>query len=93
MSLARHLYPNHRFMIFDERQIPVKNNSIDYIIIVAVLHHISDDQIKQYLLEFNRIFKPGGKIIVMEPYLCERTKFNVSVKLFPPSTTTLAMRS
>lgn len=76
IELARRLYPNHRFMIFDEQQIPVQNNSIDYIIIVAVLHHISDDLIKQYLLEFNRILKPGGKIIIMEPYLCERAKFN-----------------
>lgn len=63
-------------MIFDEKRIPTHNASVDFIIVVAVLHHISDDQIKDYLLEFERILKPGGRVIVMEPYLCNKNRFN-----------------
>lgn len=48
---------------------------MDYIFVVAVLHHIPDDQIKAYLSEFERILKPGGEVIVIEPYLGERTLF------------------
>lgn len=76
VRLAKRLYPNHTFEIFDERQIPIENNSIDYIFVVAVLHHISDEQIRSYLVEFQRILKPGGKVIVMEPYFCMKRRFN-----------------
>ncbi|MET3208398.1 UNVERIFIED_CONTAM: SAM-dependent methyltransferase [Paenibacillus sp. PvR008] len=76
VELAKRLYPNHNFMIFKENRIPAQNDSIDYIFIIAVLHHIDDEQIKGYLLEFERILKPGGKIIVMKPYLCIRKNWN-----------------
>ncbi|WP_158453711.1 class I SAM-dependent methyltransferase [Paenibacillus beijingensis] len=76
VNLAKRLYPQHNFTVFDEKRISAPNDSIDYIFIVAVLHHIADEQIKDYLLEFERILKPGGKVIVMEPYLCERKKWN-----------------
>jgi len=74
--LARRLYPNHKFEVFDEQKIPIDNSSIDYIFVIAVLHHIPDELIQSYLLEFERILKPEGKIIVMEPYLCKERKLN-----------------
>jgi|GEM_PF-615913 len=74
--LARRLYPNHKFEVFDEQKIPIDNSSIDYIFVIAVLHHIPDELIRRYLLEFERILKPDGKIIVMEPYLCMNRRFN-----------------
>lgn len=49
---------------------------IEPIFVVAVLHHISDEQIRSYLVEFERILKPGGKVIVMEPYFCIKRRFN-----------------
>ncbi|MGM1050686.1 MAG: class I SAM-dependent methyltransferase [Bacillota bacterium] len=76
VGLAKQLYPEHNFMTFKENRIPAQNDSIDYIFIIAVLHHIDDKQIKEYLLEFERILKPGGKVIVMEPYLCNQKKWN-----------------
>lgn len=75
VNLAKRLYPSHTFMPFDHKRIPIPDQSLDYIFVVAVLHHIPDDQIKAYLSEFERILKPGGEIIVMEPYLGERTLF------------------
>ncbi|WP_148497762.1 class I SAM-dependent methyltransferase [Paenibacillus senegalensis] len=75
VGLAQRLYPNHRFMIFDEKQIPAPDASIDYIFVIAVLHHLDDSQIKNYLLEFERVLKPGGKIIAIEPCLWDHTPF------------------
>ncbi|XEC96443.1 class I SAM-dependent methyltransferase [Paenibacillus tarimensis] len=78
VNLAKMLYPGYRFKVFDADtgRIPAENDSVDYIFIVAVLHHIPDDPIKDYLLEFERVLKPGGKVIVMEPCLCEKKKFS-----------------
>ncbi|WP_307592367.1 class I SAM-dependent methyltransferase [Paenibacillus wynnii] len=76
VNLAKRIYPNHNFMHFDEKTIPAKDNSFDYIFVIAVLHHLNDQQINDYLLEFERILKPDGEIIVMEPYLCERKPLN-----------------
>lgn len=75
VGLAKRLYPNHHFMIFDEKQIPAQNASMDYIFVIAVLHHLHDGQIKDYLLEFERVLKPGGKIIAIEPCLFDNTPF------------------
>lgn len=75
VGLAKQLYPHHRFKIFDEKQIPAENASIDYIVVIAVLHHLNDGQIKDYLLEFERVLKPDGKIIAIEPCLCDNTPF------------------
>lgn len=76
VRLAQKLYPGYTFQIFDECKIPLDDNSIDYILAVSVLHHISDELIRDYLHEFERILKPDGMVIVMEPYLCQKRKFN-----------------
>jgi ubiquinone/menaquinone biosynthesis C-methylase UbiE len=76
VGLSKRLYPNHSFMLFDEKRIPAQDNSIDYIFSIAVLHHLHDEQIKDYLLEFERVLKPDGKIITIEPCLCEHATFN-----------------
>lgn len=74
VALAQKLYPQHRFSVFDENQVPAENHSVDYVLVVAVLHHLPDEKIKSYLHEFERVLKRGGKIIVMEPYLHERSR-------------------
>lgn len=76
IRFAKRLYPNHMFMVFDKYQIPMPDQSVDLILIVAVLHHISDEQITDYLHEISRVLKPEGKIIAIEPYLCRNHKLN-----------------
>ncbi|HEY0826830.1 MAG TPA: class I SAM-dependent methyltransferase [Bacilli bacterium] len=76
INFAKQLYPKHRFIAFDGHRIPIPNQTVDCILIVAVLHHISTDQISEYLEDFRRILKPQGNIIVIEPYVCEKTKVN-----------------
>ncbi|WP_233277377.1 class I SAM-dependent methyltransferase [Paenibacillus durus] len=69
---ARRLYPTHKFLVLENGMLPVDNESVDYILIIAVLHHISSEEITEYMKEFKRILKPTGKIIVMEPCLCRK---------------------
>lgn len=67
---ARKLYPRHSFQVLADNRLPASDDSVDYIVIIAVLHHISSEEIAPYMAEFRRILKPSGTIIVMEPCLC-----------------------
>ena len=44
-----------------------------------MLHHISSDDFSPYLYEFQRILKPNGKIIVLEPCRLKRSFFTNSL--------------
>jgi len=70
IEFARRLYPQHRFDVFDGEKLPVEDQTIDNLLIIAVLHHIPSEAITDYMKEFKRILKPAGTIIVMEPCLC-----------------------
>lgn len=67
VGYAKRLNPGYRFFHLSGSRLPVTPASLDYILVVAVLHHVSLPQIRTYLLEFRRVLKPSGKIIVMEP--------------------------
>lgn len=73
---ARRLYPGYRFDILEDNRLPVDDNYIDCILIVAVLHHISDEGLPGYLQEFHRVLKPHGKILVLEPCYCDKSRLN-----------------
>ncbi|WP_341805002.1 class I SAM-dependent methyltransferase [Paenibacillus turpanensis] len=73
IDYARRLYPEHSFQVLQNNRLPIDDRKVDYILIVAVLHHISSEEISLYMDEFRRILKPSGTIIVMEPCLCSRT--------------------
>ncbi|WP_081750147.1 class I SAM-dependent methyltransferase [Paenibacillus massiliensis] len=76
VQFAKRLYPNHTFMVFDKQRIPMPDQTVDFIFIVAVLHHISNEEISGYLHDFSRVMKPEGIMIVIEPYLCPRHKIS-----------------
>ncbi|GIQ68407.1 class I SAM-dependent methyltransferase [Xylanibacillus composti] len=71
IEYARKLYPQHTFQVFDRKTFPVEDNSVDCILIIAVLHHIPSQEIAAYMSEFVRILKPDGRMIVMEPCICK----------------------
>lgn len=74
ITFAKRVYPDYQFDIFENDELPVKDNSLDIVLIVAVLHHISPEQIKKYVKEFRRVLKEtGGKIIVIEPCFFEKS--------------------
>lgn len=68
---AQQLFPQHRFQVLENNTIPFPQESVDYILIIAVLQHISSEEISRYMKEFQRVLKPNGTIIVMEPCLCK----------------------
>lgn len=63
-SLAKR-YPNTPFLRFDMMDCPLPSNSVDVLIMLNVLEHISDDTLA--LSQAFRILKPGGSLIVEVP--------------------------
>ncbi|UOE41373.1 class I SAM-dependent methyltransferase [Chryseobacterium suipulveris] len=54
-------------IICDIENIPFKDNSVDYIINIAVLEHVPNPQ--KVIAEIHRILKPGGKIYCFIPFM------------------------
>lgn len=73
---ARNFYPTHNFAVVKDCRIPVLKDSIDYILVISVLHHIPKDELPSYLFEFSRILRPEGKVIVNEPCFFENYTFS-----------------
>lgn len=46
-------------------EIPLKDNSVDYLVANAVLEHIPDEE--KVIAEWKRILKPGGKMMITVP--------------------------
>jgi SAM-dependent methyltransferase len=49
-----------------ETKIPLESESVALITMFMVAHHINDIKLKQALMEFYRILKPGGVVVVRE---------------------------
>lgn len=47
--------------------LPIKCNSIDYVISRGFFHHLSKENCHKFLLELHRVIKQNGKIIFIEP--------------------------
>ncbi|PAE33318.1 class I SAM-dependent methyltransferase [Bacillus sp. 7884-1] len=73
IEYAKRLYNQYRFEAFMGNELPADNDSFDFILILAVLHHIPPELIQGYVKEFKRVLKPNGKIVVIEPCLFEKS--------------------
>lgn len=51
----------------DGAHLPVKTASIDIVICTAVIHHIPDDVLLQFVEECLRLLKPGGRFVIFDP--------------------------
>lgn len=58
---------------FSAESIPHENESIDAIVMINVFHHIPHCEL--FLSEAQRVLKPGGKIVMIEPYNCSWSRF------------------
>ena len=76
IAYARHRYKHYHFKAVSELPLPIGNNAVDYIFIMAVLHHIAPENILIILKEFHRIIKADGKIFIIEPYLSQNYPLN-----------------
>lgn len=73
IEFAKRLYNNYRFETFIGNELPLDNDSLDFILIIAVLHHIPPELIQCYMKEFKRVLKQNGQIVVIEPCLFEKS--------------------
>ncbi|WP_298197333.1 class I SAM-dependent methyltransferase [Desulfosporosinus sp.] len=73
IAYARRFNPGYNFQVLEGTNLPLEDNSVDYILLLAVLHHIASDDFSPYLNEFQRILKRHGKIIVLEPCLLKKS--------------------
>lgn len=83
IEYAKYINPRYNFELLDNK-IKSSKNSIDIILLIAVLHHIPDSNIAAIIKEFKRILKyPSGIILVMEPcFFEEKLLNNYYMKLF-----------
>ncbi len=79
---AKKQYPEYTFNILDGCHMPVPDQSIDYVLIISVLHHIPTTELPLYLREFQRILKHNGKVLVLEPCFLERSRLSNSFMRF-----------
>jgi len=76
INYAKKLFPKYKFSTVPGINLEFENNSVNYILIIAVLHHISCHETAVYLEEFRRILKPDGKVILIEPCLIKNRYIN-----------------
>ena len=69
VEYARKTNPGYDFGELVGNKLPVPDASVDYILIVSVLHHIPSKDVHEYLNEFRRVLTNSGKILVIEPCL------------------------
>ena len=65
LSIAKEKNINSQFFVADSLKLPIKTESFDAAISIAVIHHFSNELLRmQALKEMFRIVKKGGKILV-----------------------------
>jgi ubiquinone/menaquinone biosynthesis C-methylase UbiE len=57
---------NITYLFWDNINIDIQPNSIDIIIIMVTIHHMSDDTIKHLMININKIIKKNGLVIIKE---------------------------
>ena len=65
---------NIDFVLSDARQTPFPENHFDTVVNKMGLHEVDKESQEQMLKEFYRIIKPGGKIVIWELALDEKTQ-------------------
>jgi len=76
IEIAKAKYPNVRFQLADALNIPFSDNYFDKIFSIAVLHHISSDELRcKFIQEAKRVLRPGGVLIITVWDLWRRSAF------------------
>lgn len=61
---GRRRYPRVAFTVGDGRSLPVRDASVDHVLLVEVLHHVADAD--AVLSEAARVLRPGGSVLIEE---------------------------
>jgi SAM-dependent methyltransferase len=60
-------------LVADARQMPFRDGSLRAIVFTNVLHHMPDA--RQFFREASRCLRPGGKILMIEPWVTSWSRF------------------
>ncbi len=66
INIARRDYPDGRFSVLKNLKVDAEDNSVDFVLCVAVLHH--NAYVNQDILigELSRVLRPQGQLLLME---------------------------
>lgn len=67
VARAAAVYPGGNWIAMDARNMGLRDSSIDVAMFVGVLHHMSDDLIRDCVRDIRRVLRPGGVMLVAEP--------------------------
>jgi SAM-dependent methyltransferase len=56
-------------VVGDGRQLPVKPDSVDTVVVSAVLEHVPIQEVPAFLEEIKRVLRPNGSVIAYVPFL------------------------
>lgn len=66
IAFAKAHYPGKEFRQGDARALPFMDDAFDKILVVGVLHHLSDDDCRKALSEMKRVLRKDGTLLVIE---------------------------
>lgn len=66
IGYARRRHRGRHFEVMDATRIAYPDGTFDFILIMAMLHHLEDRDVASVLAEAKRLLKRGGTVLVME---------------------------
>ena len=66
INFAARVHTHGAFSVMDATQLQFPDQSFDYILVMAILHHLSNADVDKVLSEARRVLKPGGKLLIIE---------------------------
>jgi ubiquinone/menaquinone biosynthesis C-methylase UbiE len=63
---ALHAHPGYRFCREDARRLSFPAGTFDDVLVLGILHHLSDPDAAQVMTELHRVLRLGGRALVME---------------------------
>lgn len=76
IEFARKTYPEGKFLVMDASKLRFPDGHFDQILVTGVLHHLSDDEVRDIVGEMARVLRPDGRALVMED-IALRGSFNL----------------
>lgn len=80
ISYAKERYAHKTFQVMDATKLTFPPGSFNTILIVGVIHHLSDSQVKGTLRHVRRVVRPGGIILAIEA-IPPLSSFNIPGRL------------